>query len=225
MPNRTAVLAVSFALSALLAGSGGCQGGGAKAQGGSPGTATAGGGANTSGAGAGSGTATADPRSNAALRKSLSSAMPHLGQGNWIIVADAAFPKSTHPGWKTVPVNVPEAETLAAVLDTVKATGHLSPLIHLPDEQARIPEADAPGMQAFRAQVASLTSGLKVEQDRRQSALIQAAEEAGRKHRVLILKCPTKLPYGSVFIQLSSSYWTPEQEARLRNGQPGAGSQ
>ena len=41
-------------------------------------------------------------------------------------------------------------------------------------------------------------------------------EEASKTYRVLVIKTRMTLPYGTLFLQLEPSAWTPEAEKRLR---------
>jgi hypothetical protein len=78
-----------------------------------------------------------------------------------------------------------------------------------------VPEQDAPGVSAYRAQIASILQGNQVEQVPH-AKLIAGVDEAGKLFHILVLKTNLAIPYTSVFIRLDCKYWTSEDEKRLR---------
>ena len=79
-----------------------------------------------------------------------------LGDRNWIVIADAAWPLSSQPGYQMIQVGGDPAEALASVLMAVDAAPHLRPVVFMSEEVDRIPEDDAPGMDQYRKNLAKV---------------------------------------------------------------------
>ncbi len=84
-----------------------------------------------------------------------------------------------------------------------------------------VPEDDAPGVSAYRAEIADLLRAYPIESlphDR----VIANIEEASRHFNILVLKTTMTVPYTSVFIRLDCKYWSAAAEKRLRARMPAA---
>jgi len=170
-------------------------------------------------------TATAAPRPAAApvrsgaaptFRQSMDQVMPHLGAGNWIVIADASFPKSTHPGWKTVPMNVNPTDALADVIASAQAYGHVKPKIWLDREIFVVSDAHVPGITEFRETIEMRSANLTMDAAVLHAEHMNRLREIAKLHRVLVIKTPGMLPYSTIYVELQPANWTPEQEAALR---------
>lgn len=142
--------------------------------------------------------------------------MPHMGAGNWIVIADASFPKSTHPGWKTVPMRVDPLEALRDVLASAKAFGHVTPTIWLDRELFVISDSDVPGIANFREDLETAAANLMMDASLPEAQILKRLREVAMHHRVVIIKTPNPLPYSTIYIEFSRGHWTPQQEAALR---------
>lgn len=163
------------------------------------------------GAGAGR-SATGTP----SFRQVADSMMPHLGAGNWIVIADASFPKSTHAGWKTAPMNIDPLQAMQDVLASTAGYGHVTPVIWIDKELMALTPAEVPGIDAFRDGVKQRAGDLLVDSTRSESQLIAQLRQISQSHRVVVIKTPNTLPYSTIFIELLHGNWTPAQEAALR---------
>jgi len=78
-----------------------------------------------------------------------------------------------------------------------------------------VPEQDANGIGAYRAQLATLLKGGETASAPHEQLLAKLDAVSGQYH-VLVLKSTTTLPYTSVFIELETGYWSADAEKRLR---------
>jgi len=146
----------------------------------------------------------------------LSARLPQYGHRNWIAIVDSAYPAQTTPGLEMVRVN--GADHLAAVrmvLQLLSYSKHVRPVIYLDAELPHVAEADAPGIDRYRADLAKALKG-RTPQSLPHGEIIERLDAAGDKFSVLVLKTNLALPYTSVFIELDCGYWSPEAEERLR---------
>jgi hypothetical protein len=141
--------------------------------------------------------------------------MPLLGHRNWILIVDSAYPLQTSPGVETIETNADHLEVVRYVLDSIGNSIHVSPLIYMDAELPFVPDQDAPGASAYRAQVGDLLKGNPVESVPH-AKLIANIDDAGKVFHILVLKTNLTIPYTSVFIRLDCKYWTSEDEKHMR---------
>lgn len=153
----------------------------------------------------------------------LESALPLLGHRNWILIVDSAYPLQTSPGIETVETNADQTEVIRAVMSELDKSIHVSPVIYMDAELPFVPEQGAPGVTAYRAQVAKLFSGREI-QSLPHEQVIAKIDEAGKTFHILVLKTKMTIPYTSVFLQLGCKYWGAEAEQQLRQKMSSAAS-
>ena len=145
----------------------------------------------------------------------LADSMPAYGHRNWIVIADSAYPSQTAPGIQTVVTDASQLEVIKAVLTALDGAKNLRPIIHLDEELAFVPDADAPGASKFREELAKLMEKRSAKGSPHEE-IIAKLDAAGQKFKVLVLKTDFTVPYSSVFIELGCGYWNAEAEQRLR---------
>jgi L-fucose mutarotase/ribose pyranase (RbsD/FucU family) len=150
-----------------------------------------------------------------AWRPTVHQQLPVLGHRNWIVVADSAYPAQTSPGVQTVYTGAKQLEVLKAVLAELDQARHVQPIVHLDAELEHVPEALAPGVEAYRAELKRILNGRKTVSLPHEQ-LIAKLDEAGKTFHILLLKTDLTIPYTSVFMQLDCGYWGPESEKKLR---------
>jgi hypothetical protein len=155
------------------------------------------------------------PRATLDWHTKVANQMPLLGHRNWILVVDSAYPLQTSPGVETIETNQSQVEVVKSVLQTINRSIQVRPVIYMDAELPQIPEADAPGVSAYRAQIASILQGLPITQLLHEQ-IIGNIDEAGKTFHVLVLKTNMTIPYTSVFIRLDCKYWSADDESRLR---------
>jgi hypothetical protein len=148
-------------------------------------------------------------------RGRLNTAMPLLGHRNWILVVDSAYPLQTSPGIETIETNAAHLDVVNAVLETIHHSIQVRPVIYMDAELPFVPETDAPGVSAYRSDVARILHGFPIESQPHEK-IISNLDEAGKTFHVLVLKTNLAIPYTSVFIRLDCKYWSADQESRLR---------
>jgi len=142
--------------------------------------------------------------------------LPKMGQRNWIVVADSAYPAQNTPGIETVVTGRGQIETVRAVLQAVDDAPHVKPVVYLNDELDDVSEVDAPGIRAYRNQLGLLLKNRTV-RSMPNDRLIATMDDAAEMFKVIVFKTNMTLPYTSVFIELDCGYWNADAEKRLRN--------
>ena len=150
-----------------------------------------------------------------AWQKTLKDRVAVYGHRNWIVVADSAYPKQSNPGIETVQTGSSQIEVLKAVLKEIEGTPHVQAVVMLDSELDSVTEADAPGVEAYRAELKKLLAHKQVKVMQHEK-IIRELDEGAKLFNVLLLKSDMTIPYTSVFIQLDCGYWNAEKEARLR---------
>jgi D-ribose pyranose/furanose isomerase RbsD len=148
-------------------------------------------------------------------KKTFSEQLNLLGHRNWILVVDKAFPAQTAEGIMVVN----SGENLLSVLDFVlQETGqasHVKPVIYTDHELAYITPEQVPDIADYRRALSLRLKDFSVKTILHDSVFVKI-DQASRLFKVLVIKTEEVIPYSSVFIELDCSYWTPEQEAGLR---------
>jgi TorA maturation chaperone TorD len=145
----------------------------------------------------------------------LREAIPLYGHRNWIVVADAAYPAQSRAGIETVVAGEDHLAVLREVLAAVAASQHVRPLVLTDRELAFVPEADAPGIAAYRRELDRILDA-RQRSELEHEQIISRLDQAAQTFRVLIIKTNMALPYTSVFLQLDCGYWGADAERRLR---------
>jgi hypothetical protein len=78
-----------------------------------------------------------------------------------------------------------------------------------------VPDQDAPGASAYRAQIATALRSYTVESVLHDK-IMAAIGETGSQFHILVLKTNMTIPYSSVFIRLDCKYWSADAEKRMR---------
>jgi L-fucose mutarotase/ribose pyranase (RbsD/FucU family) len=139
-----------------------------------------------------------------------------MGHRNWIVVADSAYPAQNRPGIETIATGEDQVETVKTVLKAVDDANHVRPIVYVDRELKSVSEADAPGIDAYRRELAWLLRKRAVRSIPHEESIAKL-DEAAKTFRVLILKTNMTLPYTSVFFELDCGYWSAGAEKRLRD--------
>jgi L-fucose mutarotase/ribose pyranase (RbsD/FucU family) len=149
-------------------------------------------------------------------KATLDKRLPEYGHRNWIVIADSAYPRQSAAGIETIYTGAGQLEVLQQVLAAVDNADHVQPIIMLDAELESVPEADAPGVDAYRAELKQLLGDRPVKAMTHED-IIRKLDEASKLFNVLLLKTDLTIPYTSVFIELDCGYWGPKKEQKLRN--------
>ncbi|MBV9268229.1 MAG: hypothetical protein JO061_18820 [Acidobacteriaceae bacterium] len=152
---------------------------------------------------------------DAGWKKTVTETIPLYGHRNWIVIADSAYPDQSAAGIETIVSGADQIEVLKFVLAKLVQSPHVSPTVYTDRELNYLDDKDAPGISAYRDQLATLlkdrhTQTLPHEQ------IIAKLDQVSRAFHVLIVKTTLALPYTSVFMQLDCAYWPSDAEKRLR---------
>lgn len=162
----------------------------------------------------------AQPR---AWRQTVAERLSRYGEGNWIVVADSAFPLHSAPGVEMILSDDSQLDTLRHLLNLLAKDVRLRPILYTDAELQRVPEQDAPGMDAFRQLLPALLEKFFPQPAARavpHTAMLRTLDEAAKSFNVLIIKTNATLPYTSVYLELKPGYWTDDAEQRLRQSIP-----
>lgn len=149
--------------------------------------------------------------------------VPLMGYHNWIVITDAAYPWQTAPGIQSVATGADQLTVVKAVLEAVRQSKSVRPLVQTDSELQYLSARDAPSITAYRERLKRLV-GADQSPSLPHEQLISTIAEAGQTFHVLLLKTKSTLPYSSVFVQLTAAYWTPQAEQRLRAAMPATAS-
>jgi hypothetical protein len=145
----------------------------------------------------------------------VAEAMPLLGHRNWILVVDSAYPLETSRGIETIETGADQLSVVRSVLESINSSKHVRAIVTLDAELAFVPDEDAPGASAYRAQIGKILQGYDV-QSQNHETILKAIDKEGSIFHVLVLKTNMAIPYTSVFIRLDCKYWSADAEKRLR---------
>ena len=147
--------------------------------------------------------------------KQLHEDLPVYGHRNWIVVADAAYPKQSAPGIETINTGADQVEVLEKVLNIIDDMPHVYAAVLVDHELAFVPEEDAPGVSAYREQLDRLLKG-KQKEVMPHEEIIDQLDKVSKLFNVLFLKSNMMIPYTTVFLRLECGYWDESQEKRLQ---------
>lgn len=157
----------------------------------------------------------APPNAPPGWKAKVAQIMPLLGHRNWVLIVDSAYPLQTSPGVETIETNADQLDVVRTVLRAIGGSIHVRPLVYMDSELPFVPDEDAPGASAYRAQIAQLLRPYPI-QSLPHDQIIANIGEAGREFHVLVLKTTMTVPYTSVFIRLDCKYWSADAEKRMR---------
>jgi L-fucose mutarotase/ribose pyranase (RbsD/FucU family) len=153
--------------------------------------------------------------SSAVWNRTLLDRIPLYGHRNWIVIADSAYPAQSRPGIETIVSNGDHVQVLQKVLAALSASQHVRPIVYTDEELKFLEDKDAPGISAYRRQLAAMLQNRTVNSLPHEQ-IIAKLDQVSQTFRVLIIKTNFTLPYTSVFLQLDCAYWSAEAEQRLR---------
>jgi hypothetical protein len=146
-----------------------------------------------------------------------------MGHRNWILIVDSAYPEQVGPGIETIETDADQLDLVRRVLTAIKDSVHVRPVIFMDAELPFVPDGKAPGISAYRTQIASVLHDYEIHSRLHQSLIDEVAKDSALYH-VLILKSQLAIPYTSVFIHLDCKYWSAEDERDLRAAMSSQGS-
>lgn len=138
-----------------------------------------------------------------------------FGHRNWIVVADAAYPKQGNPAIKTITVDANQLEVVKFVNGLIEKSEHVNATIFVDKEMPFVPEKDAKGIETYRSNLTKLLEAKAVNTMLHED-IIRELDTSAKVFDVLIIKTNLTIPYTSVFFQLDCGYWNAEAEQNLR---------
>ena len=141
--------------------------------------------------------------------------LAEMGSRNWIIVADPAYPARNMDGVELIVTDKGLLSVLEYVLNAVEEAPHVKATVFQCSELDRIPERDAPGIDAHRRDMVKRLKDQKVKL-MPEADILTRIQQASEQFRVLLLKCNAAIPYTAISIELDGAYWDAAREERLR---------
>ena len=138
------------------------------------------------------------------------------GHRNWVVVADAAYPRQSHPAIQTINIDASQLEAVEFVSELIDQSSHVDANIYVDKEMAFVDEKYARGIEAYRNSLAQKLKG-KTLKRLPHVDIIRKLDESANLFNVLILKTDLTIPYTSVFFQLECGYWDSQSEEILRS--------
>jgi len=151
------------------------------------------------------------------FRQAMDRAMPNFGEGNMVVIADAAFPTMSHAGVSTVPMGVSSIEALKDVLASASAYGHIAPRVWVDRELMQLTDAQAPGIEQFKSRLNSAVGSVPIDASLTQDDLRGRIREVAATHRVIVIKTPNRLPFSTLYVEFDHGHWTADQDSQLRS--------
>ena len=137
------------------------------------------------------------------------------GHRNWIVIADSAYPAQARQGIETIFSNDEPVDVVRRILAKIRSSSHVKPSIVIDRELEFISEEDAPGVSAYRQELAGILGSIDTEALPHEQ-IIAKLDEAAHLFRVLVIKTGMRIPYSTVFLRFECAYWDAEAEGRLR---------
>jgi L-fucose mutarotase/ribose pyranase (RbsD/FucU family) len=154
----------------------------------------------------------------------LTQRIPALGQHNWIVIADTAFPVHSVQGIETIVTESDPLDLLKAVFSGLEQTRHVNANIYTDTELKYMEDRDARGIDDYRTRLANVltdkavvASISSISHDEMMARIDKSAE----KYSVIVFKSNLRVPYTSIFIELGTGYWNADMERRLRQRMAG----
>lgn len=142
--------------------------------------------------------------------------LKEYGHRNWIVVADAAYPKQSNPAIETIMIDTDQLEGVAYISELIERSTHVDANIFVDKEMTFVAEKNATGIETYRNSLDSLLNGSPVKRMLHED-IIKELDKSAELFHILILKTNMTIPYTSVFFQLECGYWNARSEGALRS--------
>jgi D-ribose pyranose/furanose isomerase RbsD len=156
-----------------------------------------------------------EPLAQSDWKQQLNKELPLLGHRNWILVVDKAFPLQNAEGVITLDTGDELLDVLKYTLGQVESANHIKPIIYTDQELGFITRELVPEIENYRKSLTGIIGNSDIQVLLHDSVFVKI-DEASKLFKTLVLKTNETIPYSSVFIQLDCKYWSPNQEAQLR---------
>ena len=148
-------------------------------------------------------------------KQKLNSELPLLGHRNWILVVDKAFPLQNAEGVIYIDTDKPLLDVLSYTLEQIKGASHVKPIIYTDRELGYMTKDLVPEIDTYRESLSGIIGKSDIRVLLHDSVFVKI-DEASQLFKAVVLKTNGTIPYSSVFLELDCKYWSPGQEARLR---------
>lgn len=156
---------------------------------------------------------TTTPAFQTSWESALAQKMPLLGHRNWIVITDMAYPLQSAEGITTLFADEPYTDVLRKVKTQIDAAPHVFAHVYHDRELDFISEADMPGVDALRKDMAAICGAEA--QSVAHEELLKRMDEAARLYNIVIIKTPLTMAYTTTFFELDCAYWNGQKQANL----------
>lgn len=143
----------------------------------------------------------------------LAQKLPLLGHRNWIVITDMAYPLQSGNGITTLFANEPYTDVLRKVKAQIDEAPHVFAHVYHDSELDFISEADMPGVDALRSEMAQICGSEA--QAVAHEELLERMDAAGRLYNIVIIKTPLTMAYTTTFFELDCAYWNGAKQENL----------
>lgn len=147
--------------------------------------------------------------------KTMNQEVAKLGAGNWIVVAESAYPTPKDSSIKVIAVDASVPEVLYELFETFEAEGHVWSKIYTLREFEHLKEKITPGIQNFKSARTKAINDRKKQEITSEVAKL-LFQSSSKEYRSLLIKTNSNIPYSSVFLELETGYWDRESEQKMR---------
>lgn len=148
-------------------------------------------------------------------KNELKSKLPYLGDRNWILIVDKAFPEQTAKGIKMIYTHEKLLPVLRYTLNLIDSSDHVGAVISTDKELQYLTKEEVPGIQQYRDSLKKIFGNKNIHSILHEQ-VFKEMDTASKVFQVVVLKTDETIPYSSVYLHLNCAYWNDSLEAQLR---------
>lgn len=148
-------------------------------------------------------------------KATLQQELPLLGDRNWILVVDKAFPALNARGIRVIYANENLLEVLRYTFNKIDSSSHVRPIIYVDKEMQYITPQIEQGIIAYKDSIKAIVNNQFLHPELHDS-VFRNIQKISSLFKVLVIKTNETRAYSSVYLQLDCAYWNADKENQLR---------
>lgn len=148
-------------------------------------------------------------------KATLQQELPLLGDRNWILVVDKAFPALNARGIRVIYANENLLEVLRYTFNKIDSSSHVRPIIYVDKEMQYITPQIEQGIIAYKDSIKAIVNNQFLHPELHDS-VFRNIQKISSLFKVLVIKTNEMRAYSSVYLQLDCAYWNADKENQLR---------
>ena len=145
----------------------------------------------------------------------LKSMLPYLGDRNWILIVDKAFPEQTAKGIKMIYTHEKLLPVLRYTLNLIHSANHVGAVIYTDKELHYLTSDEVPDINQYRDSLKKIFGKQNIHSILHEQVFNQMNNDS-KLFQVVVLKTNETIPYSSVYLHLNCAYWNDSLETKLR---------